>query len=164
VHGQDRPEERRIAGVLGQQHGREQFDVLNNSMSVRTGLTARSNLTLNFDVSRDSSNDLGSNKLLRTWRVGPNVSWTINKHLSWTGGLTNTIAGDRAETSGSRNTEFDTQFSYRIGLERGGLKKIQTQMFIRYADRYARSQDLVFQTRSLTRVKILNAGVNVTFF
>jgi hypothetical protein len=147
-----------------QQKGREKFDFLNNSISVRSGLNLRSNLSLNFDLSRDSAHDLGSEKLQRTWRAGPNASWTISKHMSWTFGLSNTIAGDRAQTSGSRNTEFDTQFSYRTGLERGGMKKIQTQAFVRYADRYARSQDLVFQTRNLTRVKIFNAGVNVTFF
>jgi len=107
---------------------------------------------------------LGSVKLARTWRIGPTMSWTLNKHMSWTAGLTNTIAGDRAQTAGSRNTEFDTQFSYRMGAERGGLKKVQSQIFIRYADRYGRSRDIVFGTSSLTRAQIFNAGVNVTFF
>ena len=92
------------------------------------------------------------------------MSWTFNKHITWTAGLSNTIAGDRAETNSSRNTEFDTQFSYNRGIDRGELKKVQTQLFIRYADRYARSHDFVFQTSNLTRVKIVNAGVNITFF
>ncbi len=147
-----------------QQPGRERSDFLNQTMGVRVGFNPTSKLNLNFDLTRDSANDLESTKLSRTWRVGPTASWNINKQMTWTAALSNTIVGDRAQTNGSRNTEFDTQFSYRVGLERGGHKKVQTQMFIRYADRYARSHDVVFQTSSLTRVKIFNAGLNITLF
>ena len=147
-----------------QQRGREQSDFLNQTTGMRVGFNPTSKLSLNFDLTRDSSNDLESAKLARTWRAGPTISWTFNKHMTWTAGLSNTIAGDRAETNSSRNTEFDTQFSYNRGIDRGELKKVGTQLFIRYADRYARSHDLVFQTSNLTRVKIVNAGVNITFF
>ena len=147
-----------------QQRGREGSDFLNQTMGARVGFNPTRKLNLNFDLTRDSSNDLETRKLTRTWRAGPTVSWNVNKHITWTVGLSNTISGDRAQTSGSRNTEFDTQFAYHTGLERGGLRKVQAQMFIRYADRYARSHDLVFQTSNLTRVKIFNAGLNLTFF
>lgn len=121
-------------------------------------------MNLNFDLTRDSASELENAKLSRTWRLGPTISWNVNRHITWTAGLSNTISGDRAQTNGSRNTEFDTQFAYHTGLERGGLKKMQAQMFIRYADRYGYSHDVVFQTSNLTRVKIFNAGVNLTFF
>ncbi len=147
-----------------QARGRERFDFLNQTTGVRAGFNPTSRLNLNFELTRDSANDLGGVKLGRTWRIGPTVSWTLKKHMSWTAGLTNTIAGDRAQTSGSRNTEFDTQFTYRLGAERGGLKKVQCQLFVRYADRYARSRDSVFETSSLTRAQIFNGGVNLTFF
>ena len=147
-----------------QQRGREQSDFLNQTTGLRVGFSPGSKLSLNFDLTRDGSNDLESAKLMRTWRAGPTMTGTFNKHITWTAGLSNTIAGDRAETNGSRNTEFDTQISYNRGIDRGELKKVQTQLFIRYADRYARSHDLVFQTSNLTRVKIINAGVNITFF
>jgi hypothetical protein len=147
-----------------QQLGRERSDFLSQTTTARVGFNPTSSLNLNFDLNRDSSNDLESVKLVRTWRVGTTGSWNIGKHISWTAGIANTIAGDREQTNGSRNTEFETQFSYRKAMERGGLRKVQTQMFIRYADRYARSRDLIFQTSNLTRVKIVNAGLNVTFF
>ena len=137
---------------------------LNQTMGARVGFNPTSKLNLSFDLTRDSATDLEGAKLSRTWRVAPTASWNINKHMTWTAGLSNTIVGDRAQTNGSRNTEFDTQFSYRMGLERGGHKKVQTQMFIRYADRYARSHEVVFQTSNLTRVKIFNAGLNITLF
>lgn len=147
-----------------QQVGRALSDFLNQTSGARVGFSPTTKLNLNFEVTRDSANDLENVKLNRTWRVGPTASWTLNKHMTWTAGLSNTIAGNRARTNGSRDTEFDTQFSYNVGIDRGELKKVQTQMFIRYADRYARSHDLVFQTFNLTRVKIFNAGVNITFF
>jgi hypothetical protein len=147
-----------------QQIGRALADFLNQTTGARVGFSPTNKLTFNFDLTRDSASDLEGAKLLRTWRVGTTASWTIGKHITWTAGISNTIAGDRARTNGSRNTEFDTQCSYRVGIDRGELKKVQTQMFIRYADRYARSQDLVFQTFNLTRVKILNAGLNITIF
>jgi hypothetical protein len=146
------------------QPGRASSDFRNQTNGVRAGFNPTNKLSINFELTRDSANDFGSEKLLRTWRLGPTFSWTLSKHLSWTASLSNTIAGDRAQTNGSRNTEFDTQFSYRVGLDRGELKKVQTQMFIRYADRYARSRDSAFSTFSLTRAKVINAGVNVTFF
>lgn len=147
-----------------QQRGRERSDFLNQTMGVRVGFNPTSKLSLNFDLTRDSASELENAKLSRTWRVGPTASWNVNKHITWTAGISNTIAGDREQTNGSRNTEFDTQFSYRYGIERGGLKKVQAQMFIRYADRYARSNDLVFQTSNLTRVKIFSVGLNITIF
>ncbi|HEX6188293.1 MAG TPA: hypothetical protein VFZ40_09445 [Pyrinomonadaceae bacterium] len=147
-----------------QQVGRALSDFLNQTTGARVGFNPTSKLNLNFDLTRDSASDLEGAKLLRTWRVGTTTSWTIGKHITWTAGVSNTIAGDRARTNGSRNTEFETQLSYRFGVDRGELKKVQTQMFIRYADRYARSHDLVFQTFNLTRVKILSAGLNVTIF
>jgi hypothetical protein len=147
-----------------QQRGRERSDFLNQTTGVRAGFNPTTRLNLNFELTRDSATDLESAKLARTWRAGPTVSWTVNKHMAWTAGLSNTIAGDRARTNASRNTEFDTQFSYNVGINRGELKKVQTQMFVRYADRYARARDSIFGTSNLTRVKIFNAGVNVTFF
>jgi len=147
-----------------QQAGREFSDFLSQTNSVRVGFNPTTKLNLNFDFTRDSANDLEGAKLLRTWRVGTTASWTISKAITWTAGISNTIAGDRAQTNGSRNTEFDTQFSYSLGVDRGELKKVQTKMFIRFADRYARSNDSVFQTSNLTRVKIFNAGLNITIF
>ena len=150
--------------INNQQLGRALSDFLNQTSGIRMGFSPTTKLNLNFDLTSDSANDLENKKLLRTWRVGSTATWTVGKHVTWTAAIANTIAGDRAQTNGSRNTEFDTQLSYRIGIDRGELKKIQTQIFIRYADRYARSHDLIFQTFNQTRVKILNAGLNITIF
>lgn len=146
------------------QPGRAKSDFLNQTHSARLGVNPLPSLNLNVDLSRDSANDLESLKLLHTWRVGSTAAWNLNKRMTWTGSISNTIAGDRAQTSGSRNTEFDTQFSFRAGRERERWQKVQTQVFVRYANRYARSHDLLFNLMNLTRVQILNGGVTVTFF
>ena len=127
----------------------------------RTPLAARAVPTDTYAIWREAAARFGVN----VRDVQDIIETAIGgKHITWTAGVSNTIAGDRAQTNGSRNTEFDTQFSYRVGIDRGELKKVQTQMFIRYADRYARSHDLVFGTTNLTRVKIFNAGLNITIF
>jgi hypothetical protein len=147
-----------------QQRGHERSDFVNQTMGTRVGFNPTKKLNLSFDFTRDGANDLEHTKLARTWRVGPSANWTLNKHMTWTAGLSNTVAGDSTRTNGSRNTEFETQCSYNVGIDRGELKKVQTQMFIRYADRYARSHDSVVGTSALTRVKIFNAGLNITIF
>lgn len=146
------------------QPGRERADLLNQTNTARVGFTPLTILNFGVDLSRDSANDLGSAKLLHTWRVGTTGTWNLNKRMTWSGSISNTIAGDREQTSNSRNTEFDTQFAFRAGLERGRWQKVQTQMFIRYANRYARLRDLSLSVTNLTRVQIMNAGLTVAVF
>lgn len=147
-----------------EQIGRERSDFLNQTSNVRAGFNPSTKLNLTFDLSRDSANDLEGVRLLRTWRVGTTATWNLSKSLLWTASVSNTIAGDRAQLSGSRNTEFDTQLAYHFGLGRHDWKKVQTQMFIRYADRYGRTSEILFGITNLTRVKIVNAGLTLTFF
>lgn len=147
-----------------QQPGRTFSDFRNETHTARVGFSPLSKVNLTLDLTRDAASDLERETLDSTWRVASNATWSVNKRVTWTGGISNTIAGDRAGTNGSRNTEFDTQFSYRVGIENGGLKKVQTQLFIRYADRYARRRELLLGITTLTRVKILNGGLNITFF
>jgi hypothetical protein len=147
-----------------QQLGRALSDFRNQTHTSRVGFNPMQTLNLTFDLIREAANDLENATLNGTWRVASTATWNINKHIAWTANIANTIAGDRARTNDSRNTEFDTQFSYRIGIDRGEMKKVQTQLFIRFADRYARQQDFLNSFTNLTRVKTVNGGVNITFF
>jgi hypothetical protein len=147
-----------------EQPGREQSDFINQTNSARAGFNPLPTLNLTFDLNRDSATDLEGVKLLRTWRIGTTLNWNLNKNFTVAANVSNTIAGDRAQTSGSRNTEFDTQLVYRFGFGREGLKKLQTQIFVRYADRYGRSNDILFDITNLNRVKLLNAGLTITLF
>ena len=132
---------------------------------MRAGFNPTSRLNLNLELTRDSANDLEGLKLGRTWRIGPTVSWTLNKHMSWTAGINQHDCRRSSADFGLAQYRISTLSSLTgWAPERGGLKKVQCQLFIRYADRYARSRDIVFGTASLTRAQIFNGGVNVTFF
>jgi hypothetical protein len=147
-----------------EQPAHEHSDHLQQTNGARIGLSPLTTLKLTFDLSRDGTNDFETAKLFRTWHAGPTATWDLSKHMTWTAGISNTIAGDHARTNGSRNTELDTEFTYRAGFERGGLKKVQTQMSVRYADRYARNHDILASISNLTRVQIVTARLNITFF
>lgn len=147
-----------------QQPGHSLSDFRNQTHTARIGFSPAAALNLSFDLTRESASDLESATLNRTWRIGTTATWNVNQHMVWTAGISNTFAGDRAGTNDNRNTEFETQFAYRVGIEGSGLKKVQTQIFVRYADRYARQRELLLGLTNLTRVKILNGGLNVTFF
>lgn len=147
-----------------QQLGRALSDFRNQTHTGRVGFNPITALSLTFDLTREAADDLESATLNGTWRIASTATWNMSKHIAWTANVANTIAGDRARTNDSRNTEFDTQFSYRIGIERGELKKVQAQFFIRFADRYARQQDFLNSFTNLTRVKTINGGLNITFF
>lgn len=74
----------------------------------------------------------------------------------------------RSLTSSSRTIEGDAQLSYRFDGEHPGWQRIfanrlQAQFFVRYANRFARTSDLLFVINSLNKVWTLNTGVNLTF-
>ena len=90
----------------------------------------------------------------------PRASFALN--LSTIG------AGDLARTSSSRTIEGDAQLSYRMDREHPVWQRLfanhmQAQFFIRYANRFARTRDLLFVVNSLNKVWTLNTGVNLTF-
>jgi hypothetical protein len=147
-----------------QQLGRELSDFRNQTHTARVGFNPITSLNLTFDLTREAADDLENAKLNGTWRIATTATWNVNKHITWTANVANTIAGDSARTNNSRNTEFDTQFSYRIGIDRGEIKKVQTQLFIRFADRYARQHDIPNGFTNLTRLQTVNGGLNITFF
>jgi len=77
-------------------------------------------------------------------------------------------AGDLARTSSSRTIEGDAQLSYRMDREhpiwqRLFTNRMQAQLFIRYANRFARTRDLLFVVNNLNKVWTLNTGMNLTF-
>ncbi len=147
-----------------QQTGRELADLLNQTHGFRVGFTPLQTFSLNFDLSRDGANNKEINRLDGTWRAAFGMNWQLNKRATLGGNISHTLAGDKARTSRNRNFEFDAQFTYSLGVERGELKKVKTQLFVRYANRFARSRDNVFLTNSFNKQQTLNTGLSITFF
>ncbi|MGH9767743.1 MAG: hypothetical protein ACREAB_09955, partial [Blastocatellia bacterium] len=98
------------------------------------------------------------------WRMTPRAAFALNLSTIGTG----IVAGDLARTSSSRTIEGDAQLSYRLDGEHPVWQRLfanraQAQLFIRYANRFARTRDLLFVINSLNKVWTLNTGVNLTF-
>ena len=130
----------------------------------RVGVAATSRLNLNLDLSLESSVNKESGRVDRTYRLGPAFTCQLTKHMRLNANLANTIAGDAANTSHSRNTEFDASWTYSFGRGRERFKKIAGQFFIRYANHYSHAFDRIFVFDTLRKNHTLTANLAITFF
>ena len=73
-----------------------------------------------------------------------------------------TLAGDVDPFQEARNSEIDIQWAYRLGYSRSEWKRVQTQVSVRYSNRYASIADNQTDLRSLT--KAANAGHQSQFY
>ncbi len=147
-----------------QQPGRELADQRVLVNTGRVGLAVTRKLNLNVDLSAESSKNIESSRIDRTLRLGPGVIWQLTKSMGLTASLSNTIAGDAANTSRNRNTEFDISWTYRFDRGKEGFKKVAGQFFVRYANRYSHSLDRVFLSDNLNKNQSLTANLSFTFF
>lgn len=147
-----------------QQKNRERADLGVLVNSGRVGIAATSRLNFNLDLSAESSENKESSRIDRTYRLGPGVTWQLNKRMGLTANLANTIAGDAARTRHGRDTDFDVSWTYRFERGREGLGKVVGQFFIRYANRYSRVLDRPFVIDILRKNQTLTANLGITFF
>jgi len=147
-----------------EQPGRERADQGVLVHTIRLGINATSKVNLNIDLSAESSANKETGRIDRTERLGPGVTWLLTKHMSVSANLANTIAGDAARTSHSRNTEFDGAWTYRFELGKEGLRKVAGQFFLRYANHYSHSYDRIFVIDTLRKNQTLTANLGITFF
>jgi hypothetical protein len=146
------------------QVGRELADLRNITNVWSLGLQPSAKLGINLDAGWDSALNKEQKRTDHTFRLGPNVNWTITKSMAFTGAVSATSLGDVAGTSRNRTTEANVQWSYRFAVDKGRNKKVQGQFFIRYADRYVFASDSLFRLRTLTKLRTLNTGITFTFF
>jgi hypothetical protein len=147
-----------------EQKGRELADQYVLVNTGRVGIAVNTRLNLNVDLSADNSRNRETGRIDRTYRLGPSVTWQLTKSIGFTGSLSNTIAGDVANTSRNHNTEFDWSATYRFGAGKEGPKKVAGQFFIRYANRYSHTLDRIFFIDNLSKNQTLTANLSFTFF
>jgi len=147
-----------------QQIGRQLADQSVLVHSGRFGYAVNSRLNLNVDLSNETSNNHETRRVDRTTRLGPGFTWQLTNSLGMGANLSNTIAGDAANLSHSRNTEFDAQVSYRFAHGKEDMKKVSGQFFIRYANHYAHFLDRQFFVNTLGKNQTLTATFSFTFF
>jgi hypothetical protein len=147
------------------QPGRALSDLLNRTQGVTFGLTPRTAFDLNFDLNVESAKNFETAQIDRTLRAGLNTNWRMTPRMTINVTASNTLAGDlERRITRNRSTELDLQWSYQFTRGEVRWRKVQGQFFIRYADRYARTRDLIFGLDNLTRLKTLNGGLNFVFF
>jgi hypothetical protein len=150
------------------QPGRELADLENLIHGLTLGLNLTPALDVNFDVNNEQANNFEFQRADRTLRYAVNANWRMTPRATFALNLSTIGAGDLARTSSSRTIEGDAQLSYRMDAEhpvgrRLFANRMQAQFFIRYANRFARTRDLLFIVNSLNKVWTLNTGINLTF-
>ena len=86
------------------------------------------------------------------------------KGATFTGNLSQVLAGDAARTSLNRNINYSGQFAYNFNVEKSKFRKFGMQAFARFADALVRNRDFVSVSNNLTRTKIMTAGMTFNFF
>ena len=150
------------------QPGRELADLENLIHGLTLGLNLTPAIDVNFDVNNEQANNFEFQRADRTLRYAVNTNWRMTPRATFALNISTIGAGDLARTSNSRTIEGDAQLSYRMDAEhpvgrRLFANRLQAQFFIRYANRFARTRDLLFIVTSLNKVWTLNTGVNLTF-
>lgn len=148
------------------QAGRELADFRNITNGLNIGFSGIKDVDLNFELSRESANSFEQAALNNTFRLGTNITWqnAIFNNLTFNTNFSTTIAGDRANTFDSRNLEYDAQLSYKFGFGKEKFKKMNTQIFIRYANRYGSRFDRLFLLNDFNKNQGFSMGLNFSFF
>jgi len=146
------------------QIGRELTDLRNVVNGLTLAINPLRELDLNFELSSEDANNRQIARTDQTLRLSCNLNWRTTPKSVLALSLWNTGVGSSGGISNSRNTEFDLQWSWRTAIEKDRFKKLQSQFFVRYSDRFARSNDLVFLVNSISRLHTLNTGLTLTFF
>ncbi|MFN7928914.1 MAG: hypothetical protein U0Y68_13390 [Blastocatellia bacterium] len=145
----------------------------NTAQGISIGWKVTRSLDLGFDVSRENLQSLDGNankdkeRNDRTLRYSGTFVWRITQYSALTFNLNNTSGrslGDLSLRSNSRNLGYDAQWAHSFTREQGRLSKVKAQFYLRYANQYARSLDVLFGLNHLTRNQILNTGLTFTFF
>jgi hypothetical protein len=147
------------------QIGRALADLRNRINVLNVGWMVSPVLDLSFELNNENVLNGESRRTDRTLRYGFNANWRATTRQTFNLTFTTIGAGDLARTSRSRNIDFDTQWSYRLSRENENrFKKVQTNLFVRYANRYLHSRDSVFGLDNLTKLQTFNTGLNFIFF
>jgi hypothetical protein len=139
-------------------------DLTNLVNAISFGVNPASAIDIGFELSVERARNREQNRIDHTNRAGANINWRMTRASTLAATLSTIFAGDVADTSDSRNAEFDLQWSYRFAADKGAYRKVQGQFFVRYANRYARSLDNLFGFSNLTRLQTFNIGLSFTFF
>ncbi len=146
------------------QAANENKDQLGWAHALTLALNPMETLAFNVGFSFDSQQNFELNQINRTKTLNLGTTWQPFKRATFTGELSQTLAGDEAKTSLTRNVNYSGQFAYAFNLEKTGFKKFGMQAFVRFADAFVRNRNFVDVSNIQTRTKIMTAGMTFNFF
>ncbi len=146
------------------QIGSQLADQTNLTNGFSVGISPLPTIDLNLDINAESAGNKEARTIDRTFRIAPGINWRMTPKATFASNFSSTFAGDAADTRGNRSVEFDMQWSYQFAVERDRFRKLQSQFFIRYANRYSRATNSLLIQNDLTKNQILNLGISFTFF
>jgi len=142
------------------QPGRERADFRSEVRAATFGTSPLKSIDLTFDLSHESQTNLEQAKTDNTFRFGSSIVWRMPlKNAVLNTNLATTLAGDTKNAGDTRSVEFDIQWSYRFNLGSKKYKKLETQFFIRYSNRYGDVRDRLLFANNFTKTQAFNAGL-----
>ncbi len=148
------------------QPGRELADFSSAVNALTLSYKPFESLDLNFDLGHERQKNFELPRIDRTFRLGSRATWRTPflKNSNFSGGFSTTLAGDTGNLNDSRNAEFDAQWAYQFTLGSEKFKKMSTQFFIRYANRYGDTVDRQFFVNNFNKAQTFNMGLTFNFF
>jgi hypothetical protein len=145
--------------------GRDRADLQNFTHNATFGWNPLTTLEFNLDMNFEDANNRELARTDRAVRFGLTTNWQATKRQTLNLTISTIGAGDLGRTSKSFNNEFDLQWAYRLTREsENRFRKVQVNYFIRYANRFARTRNLLEGVNNLTKFQTFNTGLNFIFF
>ena len=121
-------------------------------------------LAFNFGLTFDSQQNFELDQVNSTKTLNLGINWQPFKGATFTSDFSQNLAGDAARTNRNRNINYGAQFAYNFNFEKSKFKKFGTQIFVRFADTFARNRDFLNDLNNRTQTKIVTAGMTFNFF
>ena len=146
------------------QRANENKDQLGWVHAVAVGLNPLPILGFTVGLNFDSQRNFETSQINNTKTLTFGGNWQPFKGAALASSFSQTLAGDRARTVRNRNINYDVQFSYSFNVEKSKFRKFGTQMFVRFADTFARNRDFPNNLNARTETRIATAGMTFNFF
>lgn len=144
------------------QPGRDKADFRSSVHGMTFATKPTRDIDLDLELAREEQTNLEQPRTDQTFRIGTRTVWRMPfvKNSAFSANLSTTLAGDTGNINDTRNLEFDIQWAYRFTLGKKKFSKLDTQFFIRYANRYGSTVDRLIFANTFNKTEAFNFGLS----
>lgn len=146
------------------QTGSETNDQIGWVHGVTVGVNPLQTLGFNVGLNFENSRNLELSQVNRSKTLTLGINWSPFKGAAFTSDFSQNLAGDAARTNNNRSINYSAQFAYNFSFEKSTFRKFGMQLFMRFADTFARNRDFVADLNNRTRTKLITAGMTFNVF